>query len=335
MIQQWQPAQAEESGSWMRTLALLTLFALSIGLAQAVEADTPYWQLTTESVTVISNSGAKRCERLASQFLTFQRLLRDLAGLDDDVAFRPVTLYSLSDGDASQVFLSEADRRQQNAQRVRIYSKYLPGMDRDVAAIVDTGNGDDPLQSVLLLYARSVLMAGPTRGFPPWYVIGISDVTNGVLIRDDESVLLSRDGPFEPVVAKQVRTKYDLAALLSATYKDLSSGGDFKEFSKRAREWAQFGVLTTPERRTHYRELGVLMRQGTPAEDALNQAFGIPLADVAKDFEDGRWRHDAVFRIPPPKTLPTVPAGQPLDPGQIKAALQVLADRALQQPLNH
>ncbi len=295
----------------MRTIGfLVTLVLVSFVSSGSACADTPYWRVSMEGLTVISNGSAQ------------------------DSAFQPLTVYSLSNSDASQWFLTESDKKQQSAQNMRIYSKYLPGTDTNIAAIVDAGS-DEPLQSVLFLYARSVLQTGPGRGFPAWYVIGVSDITNGLLIRDDGSILLSREASFRPVVDKTVRAKYDLASLLSATYKDLSGGGSWEEFSNRARAWAQYGLLTTPDRRTHYRELAILMRQGTPAADAVSQAFGSSLAEVAKDFEDERWRHDAVFRIPPPKTLPAVPPAQPLDQGQIKAALQVVADRAAQQPLSH
>ena len=320
----------------MRFVRLLVTFALiSILSSHGASADTPYWRLSTDGLTVISNGSAKRCEKLASQFLVFQQFLRDLAQLDQDSSFAPLTVYSLSNSDASQVFLTEADKKQQAAQNMRIYSKYLPGSDTNIAAIVDIGGSDEPLQSVLLIYARSVLQTGPGRGFPAWYVIGVSDITNGLVIRDDGSTLLSREASFKPVVDKSVRAKYDLAALLSATYKDLAGGGTWEDFSNRARAWAQYGLLTTADRRAHYRELAVLMRQGTPAAEAVSQSFGLALPEVAKDFEDERWRHDAVFKIPPPKTLPTVPPAQALDPALVKAALQVVADRAAQQPLNH
>jgi hypothetical protein len=76
------------------------------------------------------------------------------------------------------------------------------------------------------------------------------------------------------------------------------------------------------------------MRQGTPADEAINQAFGVPLTEVAKDFEDGRWRRDAVFKVPPRKDSPRLPPAQPMDPTQIKEALQVIADRVAKQPPN-
>jgi hypothetical protein len=295
-------------------------------------ADTTYWRLSTDRVTVVSNGSAKRCQRLAAQFLSFERVLRGLAGLDEDSQLTPIAVYSLSEADAERVFLSAADRQQQDARRIRIYSKYLPGRDLNVAAIVDVNGVDEPLQSVLLLYAESLLMSGANRANPLWFQIGVANITNGLLIRDDGSVLLSREGSFEPDVEKNARVKYDLATLLTTTGRDLSAGGDWRVYTKRAREFAQYGLLTTPERRTHYRELTALMRQGTPAEQAVEQAFGRPLADVARELEDGRWRHEAQFRIPAPASGPELPAPEKLDSAKARDLLQVVADRVAQQP---
>ena len=120
--------------------------------------------------------------------------------------------------------------------------------------------------------------------------------------------------------------------MLSTTARDLSSGVDWKEFSKRAREWAQYGLLTTPERRTRYRELAILMRQGSPAEEAFSQAFGLPIVEVSKEFDDGHWRREAVFKIPAPKTAPALPLAEAVDSAQASTLLQLLADRVAQQP---
>jgi len=312
------------------------LAVLLAGLvASRAHADTVYWRLSTGQVTVISNGSAKRCAKIAAQFLTFQRVLRDLAGLDEDSQLPPVTVYSLSQADADRVFLSETDRHQQDARRMRIYSKYLPGADTNVAAIVDVSGIDEPLQSVLLLYAESLLTSGASRANPLWFQIGVANITNGLLIRDDGSVLLSREGAFEPDVEKNARVKYDLATLLTTTARDLSAGGDWRAYSQRAREFAQYGLLTAPERRTHYRELAALMRQGTPADQAIDQAFGGPLAEVSKGFEDGRWRREAQFRIPAPASGPVLPTPELLDSARARDLLQVVADRVAQQPLRH
>lgn len=296
-------------------------------------ADTSYWQLTTERITVVSNGSAKRCGRIASQFTAFERVLRELAGLDEDSQLIPVRIYSLSEDDARRVFLSEADKHQEDARRMRIYSKYLPGSDFNVAAIVDANGIEEPLQSVLLLYAESILTSGATRGYPLWYQIGVSNITNGLLIKDDGSVLLSREGLFEPDTGKAGRIQYDLATLLITTGRDLSNGGDWKSFSRRARELAQYGLLTTAERRAHYRELAALMRQGTPADQAVEQAFGVTLNGLSKEFEDGGWRRQAQFRISAPPSAPVFPTPERLDSARASELLQVVSDRVTQQPL--
>lgn len=312
--------------------------ALAALLANVVpslaHADTVYWRLSTERVTVVAHASAKRCARIAAQFMVFERVLRDLAALDEDSQLRPVTIYSLSEADADRVLVSEADRRKERDQRMRVYSKYLPGRELNLAAMVDAEGDsiDQPLQSVLLLYAESLLTSGAMRAYPPWYQIGVSNVTNGIVIRDDGTVLLSREGSFEPNVEKYGHVKYDLARLLTTTGRDLSSGGDWKTFSRRARELAQFGLLTTAEHRAHYRELAALMRQGTPADQAVDQAFGVPLAELAREFDDGSWRRQAQFRIPPPESAPVLPAPERLEPATARKLLQVVADRVAQQP---
>jgi hypothetical protein len=311
---------------------VLTMLLASV-VGQQAQAETIYWQLTTERITVISNGSAKRCGRIVAQFMTFERVLREFAGLDEDSQLTPVRIYSLSEDDARRVFLSEADKRQEDAQRMRIYSKYLPGPDLNVAVIVDVNGVDEPLQSVLLLYAESILTSGATRGYPLWYQIGVSNITNGLLIKDDGSVLLSREGPFEPDIGTSGRVKYDLATLLTTTARDLSNGGDWKSFSRRARELAQYGLLTTAERRAHYRELATLMRQGTPVDQAVNQAFGVTLIDFSKEFENGAWRRQAQFRISAPASVPGLPTPELLDSARSRELLQVVADRVAQQPL--
>ena len=313
-----------------RFLAAVVLMGL---LAPGARADTVYWRLSGERITVVSNGSAKRCTRIAMQFVTFERVLRELAGIDEDSQLPPLTVYVLSQSDADRVFLSAADRAQQDSRRMRIYSKYLPGLERNVAAIVDANGIDEPLQSVLLLYAQSLMTSGAMHVYPLWYQIGVANVTNGVLIRDDGSVLLSREGPFEPDVGKNVRVKYELATLLATTARDLANGGDWRSYSRRARELAQFGLLTSAERRAHYHELATLMRQGTPAEQAVEQAFGRPLAQVANEFDDGGWRHEAQYRIAAPANAPVLPAPAQLDPAAAREALQVVADRVANAPL--
>jgi hypothetical protein len=201
-----------------------------------------------------------------------------------------------------------------------------------IAAVVDDGDIEEPLQSVMLLYAQSLLTGGPTRAYPPWYTLGIAYLTDGALIRDDGSVLLSREGPFQPDVRRGAHSNYDLSSLLSATVSDLAANGtDWKAFMSRAREWAQFGLLTTPERRAHYRELATLMRQGAPVDQAVTDSFGSTLDSVAKEFEQGRWRRTADFKLPPASPGAPVPAAEKVAAGQSEALLQAIADRVVQQ----
>src|SRR5262249_26277856 len=158
------------------------------------------------------------------------------------------------------------------------------------AAVVDVGGIYDPLQSVLLLYAEGVLTQGPTMHDPPWYQLGIANLLNGLIIRSDGSILLNRNMPFEPVDngKRAPQVTYDLARVLQAGAADLN-GGDFKLFLAAAREWAQFGLLTTDQHRSQYRELAVQMRQGVPAEEAVKEAFSTSLEQLAKEFAQGRW----------------------------------------------
>jgi hypothetical protein len=309
-----------------RRLWILSLVALLAG--NVARADTPYWRVTMDRVTVISNGSRDRCRRLATQLLVFERLLRDLAGAEADYQPPPITLYSLSGADADRILLSDAERRQQTSSRVRIYSKFLPGPESNLAAIANDGGSDDPLQSVLLLYGESQLQQGPTGRFPPWFQLGVANLMNGLVIRDDGSVLLNRNLPFEPVQARGAAPQhYDLLKLLQVKASDLNAAVDFKEFMKVAREWAQFGLLTTPPRRAQYRELATLMRQGAPAQDAVKDAFGAPFEQVAAEFQGGTWRNNAQYRLTPAGGPVSVPAPEKLDPGQASELLQQVADR--------
>jgi hypothetical protein len=292
-------------------------------------ADTTYWRATMDRVTVVADGSSDRCARLAKQLLVFESLLRELAGWDADYQLPPIALYSLSQQDARRVLLSEADRRQQYSANTQIYSKFLPGHEFNIAAIVDVGS-DDPLQSVLLLYAESALVSGPTRRDPLWFQFGVANLLNGVMIRNDASVLLNRNLPFEPVEPKSgtVHERYDLLRLLETQAADLNANGDYKEFVRLAREWAQFGLLTTEQRRDHYRELALLMRQGTPAPEAVKAAFGVPYEEIAEEFRGAAWRKDAQFRVTPPVTPVAVPAPAKLEADQVTTLLQVIAQRA-------
>ena len=74
------------------------------------------------------------------------------------------------------------------------------------------------------------------------------------------------------------------------------------------------------------------MRQGTPADQAVDQAFGAPLTEIAREFDDGSWRRQAQFRIPPPATAPVLPTPEQLEPAKARELLQVVADRVARQP---
>src|SRR5262249_36537561 len=155
--------------------------------------------------------------------------------------------------------LTAADRSRQSADGMRIESKFLPGPDSDIAAVIDYSQIDEPLQSIYLLYAQSELTAGPSRQFPPWYTLGIAYLTNGLLVREDGSALFNRELPFQPdVKGKHPQIRYDLTRLLQTTPGDLVAGADIQEYVRSAHDWALYGLLTTPERRMHYRDLAVL-----------------------------------------------------------------------------
>jgi hypothetical protein len=311
--------------------ASLIYFALAAFDAQA--ADATYSRLTTDRITVISSSGPKDCIRLARQVLVYERTLKDLANVQPDSHFPPLAIYSLSERDASRVFLNEKDKQEQRAKNMRVFSKYLPGQDFNVAAIVDVeSGGDEPLQSVLLLYGQSILQSGIARRYPPWYQVGIANITNGLMIRDDGTVLINRNITFVPVVEKgaAAHTKYTLEKLLDTSPNDLSNSGDLKEFSRRAREWALYGLLTTTERKSKFHELAVLMRQGTPASEAIPQAFGAPLSTVEVEFDDGKWRRDLIFKIPAVPLDVTLPSAEKIDSQAADAFLSVVAERVQQ-----
>jgi hypothetical protein len=69
---------------------LLILVARS--LVNTAFADTTYWRVTMDRVTVLANRSRDRCTRLTIQLLTFERLLTDLAGLSPDYQTPPIAL---------------------------------------------------------------------------------------------------------------------------------------------------------------------------------------------------------------------------------------------------
>jgi hypothetical protein len=306
--------------------------ASSILLFSAARADAPYWRVTVDRVTVIANGNARRCNRFALQFIAFERILRDLANLDPDYEPLPIRIYSLNVNDAYRYFYTEAEIRKQRAEESVIFSKYRPDGDFILAAIVDEGGIEEPWQSIMLMHAQSTLTYGPTRRYPMWFQLGVANVLNGMIVNNDGSVLLSRDEQFEATVEKEKfrRAKYDLASLLQANAQNFPADGDIRAFMTRAREWALFGLLTTAERRERFLQLATLMRQGTPADEAVNESFGISLADLSVQFEDRRWRKEVKYRLPVPADLPQIPAATPLDAAEAKLLLNELSNRAKQ-----
>jgi hypothetical protein len=213
----------------------------------------------------------------------------------------------------------------------------MPGREFNVAAMVDQGSYEDPMQSLFLIYAQSELVQGIGRQYPAWYGIGISNLLNGLVIREDGAVLFNRSLPFAPDLSdnRGPRMKFELPNLLAtARTNGLTTQTDWKEFILRARDWAQFGLLTSPTRRKQYRDLAELMRQGTPADEAVNQTFGVPLAQLVADYEKNAWRKEVQFRLPPPATPIVVPDPTPLAPDEATRQLQVVADRVAEMPLH-
>jgi hypothetical protein len=312
--------------------AFFTTWVTIVGLtvASPARAETSYWRLTADRVTVLSTGSAKRCEHIAFQVLRFEQFFRELSGWNPEDEFRPIAVYAMANGDAQTVMFNEEDRRKQTSQW-SIYSKFLPGLDFNAVALIERSGDDMPLQSVLLMYAQDLIQTGPARQNPIWFQIGVPNLLNGVVIRDDGTVWLNRNTLFEPVVDKknQGHVAYDVPQLLSASASGVS---DWREYSKRAQVWAQFGLLTGPERRKQFQELALLMRQGTPAEEAVSQAFGASLADVTAQFNDGAWRKQATFKFPPTTTPIAVPNAEKVDASEVKRLLQVIAARVGKEP---
>jgi hypothetical protein len=310
--------------------AILALtLALTLVWPRFAHADreTPYWRLDAGRLSVISNSSAQRCQRLAASVIRFEQVLFELAGWESDLTLAPLHFYSLDRGDARTVLLTE-NEREQKSNNIVIHSKWMPGAEFDIAAIVDIG-GDEPLQSVLFMYGQGQLSQGPTRTYPAWYQLGVASLLNGVVIKPDGTVLLNRNLSFEAVVEKGPRSasRFDLARLLEGRPEALSPA-EFNAFVPQAREWAVFGLLTSAERRAQYHELALLMRQDASLEEAALEAFGKPFAEVAKEFDHGKWRKDVRFRLSPPATPIETPAAVQIEPAQIELLLQAVAERA-------
>ena len=316
---------------WRALIWASAIAASSIWFAQAHAEEAPYWRLSTDRLTVVSNSSAKRCERLAASIIRFEQILFELTGWDPELALTPLRFFSLTREDAKAVLLSDAERTRLARERVLIHSKTLPGPESDVVAIMDIG-GDEPLQSALFLHGQGLMSAGPTRSYPAWFQLGVASLLNGIVFKPDGTILLNRKLVFQAVSDRGERSdsRFDLTRLLNAEPREFSPA-DFNEFEHLAREWAAFGLLTAPERGGQYRELAVLMRQGAPLEEAMSEAFGASLAQVVAEFEAGGWRKDVNFRFAPPVIPISVPTASPIERSELAPLLQEIAERVQQQ----
>jgi hypothetical protein len=311
-------------------LALIATWLLTTSNA---EAATAYWRCSLDRLTVITNGSAARCERLIRTTARYEQLLIELTGWEPETTMRPLTLYSLTRPDAKQRMFTEKQLVEQTRARRNTYSKYLPGPDLNIAAIIDEGGGDESLQSVLFIYGQSLLTEGPTRGYPLWFQLGVANLLNGAIVRPDGTVLLNRKQAFAAEVQDNQRAskRLDLPALLAAEPKGLSPA-DFNEVAKRAHMWAQFGLLTTEERRSKYRELALLMRQGAAATEAVPDTFGMPLDALTEQFASGAWQKDASFRLAPRGAPPEVLPPGPIEGAELEAQLGALAARVAEFP---
>jgi hypothetical protein len=319
-----------------RALSGVALFALSLTISTLIiagraQAAAAYWRCGLDRVTVISNGSAVRCEILLRETIRYEQVLAELVGWEPDASILPLNLYSLTRGDAKQVMFTAGQLAEQTRTRTVTYSKYLPGLDLNIASIVDVG-GDEPMQSLLFIYGQSLLANGPVRSYPAWYQLGVANLLNGLVIRPDGTVLLNRNQTFVAVVEGSQRAggRLNLAALLDAKIRDLPAA-DFNELARRAHVWAQFGLLTTAEHRKQYRELALLMRQGAPAEEAVPAAFGISLAVMTEQFDAGAWRKDASYRLPAPSTSPSVTAAAPIDAPAAEALFKLIEARVAEK----
>lgn len=294
----------------------------------ALSAENLYWKCGKDRVSVVANGGAQRCERLLGTFIRYEEILLDLAGLESGTSLPPLALYQLTRDDAQRYMFSEAERKEQRRTRYITYSKYRPRSDGVVAIALDDGS-DEPIQSLLFLHGQLLLSYGVARSYPIWYQLGVAALLNGVVIKPDGTALLSR----KPMFAARFETdekqaeRMDLRALLETGPSKLSPA-NFNETAKRAHTWAQFGLLTSPEHRSSYRELALLMKQGATLEEASQEAFGKPYAAIEAEFGSGRWRTEVSYRLPP--SGPPVALGVPaqITSAEYESAMQFVKDRA-------
>jgi hypothetical protein len=318
----------ESPGKAMATLAPRHAALLASGLAvtfsmraERADAAAPYWRCELDRVVVVSNSSAARCETLLRATLRYEQVLAELVRSDSGVSSNPLRLYSLTRADAREVMYTEEE--QDARVRAGIRSKYIPGAGSNIGTIVDV-DGDEPLQSVLFLYGQSLLATGPMRKYPAWYRLGVANLLNGLTIRPDGTVLLNRNPQFAAVVREsdRARGRFDLPELLDAQH--VTNPAEFNELARRSHAWAQFGLLTTGEHRRQYRELAILMRGGTRAEEAVRTVFGSSLAELTEEFERGAWRKDISYRIPAPDKLPDLAPAVEMDAAAADAQLETL-----------
>lgn len=310
-------------------LVAFGLVVTSLFATTRAEAAAQYWRCELGRVSVVSNSSATRCELLLRATLRYERLLSDLVGMQLDESLTPLRLYSLTRVDAREYMFTEKELGDQVRTRQAIHSRSMPGLELNVLSIVDLG-GDEPLQSALNLYSQMLMSSGPTRSYPAWYQLGVATLLNGLMIRPDGMVILSRTPAFLAVVDDHKRAsaeaRVDLPALLDAKPSSLQPA-DYNEFSRRAHIWAQFGLLTTPERRKQYHDLADLMRQGTPAEEAVPAALGVSLKELTEQFERGAWRKDVSYRLPAPASVPNIATALELDAAAVDEQLKLLQER--------
>ena len=313
-------------------LLAFVLVVTSLIATSRAEAADRYWRCELGRVAVVSNSSATRCELLLRATLRYEQLLSDLVGMQLDESLTPLMLYSLTRVDAREYMFTEKELGDQVRTRQAIHSRSMPGLELNVLSIVDLG-GDEPLQSALNLYSQMLMSSGPTRRYPAWYQLGVATLLNGLMIRPDGMVILSRNPAFLAIVDDHKRAsadaRVDLPALLDAKPAGLPPA-DYNEFSRRAHIWAQFGLLTTAERRKQYHDLADLMRQGTPAEEAVPAAFGISLKELTEQFERGSWRTDVSYRVPAPASAPSIATPVELDAAAVDEQLQLLQQRVAQ-----
>jgi hypothetical protein len=161
----------------------------------------------------------------------------------------------------------------------------------------------------------------------------VANVLNGAVVWPDGTVLLNRKQTFTAVTqdTQRANQRLDLPALLDAQPTSLAPA-DFNEVAKRAHMWAQFGLLTTEERRSQFRELALSMRQGASAADAVAESFGMTLDALTGQYEAGAGRQDASYRLAPRGAPPQVVPADPIEGAELDAQLKVLAARVAEYP---